>query len=226
MRLLFLFFILLTHPAATPDSIKQNLCPAEMAMEKAGLVNVQALDATIQVEIKYSTTDNFIGFDVYGCLDKAYLQKDVALKLVKASALLRQERPDLRLRVYDAARPSQAQKILWDSLKKPESQKHVYVANPKKGSIHNYGCAVDLTLCNAKGVPLDMGTPYDFYGLLAQPRKEKEFVQTGVLSKTAYAHRLLLRRIMKQAGFMPITSEWWHFNGKSLKEARTKYKPV
>lgn len=190
------------------------------------MVDLKKLNAEIQVDLKYSGTDNFVGIDVYGCLSKAYLQKEAAIQLSKASFQLKKEHPELRLLVYDAARPKWAQKILWDSLKKPESQKHVYVANPKIGSIHNYGCAVDLTLCYKNGNALDMGTPYDFFGLLAQPRKEPEMVKTGKLTQTQLKNRKLLRKIMMSAGYRPISSEWWHFNYGSLRSVKARFRPV
>lgn len=217
-------FWLVSHPAIRPTDVRP--CPAEVAMQKAGLVLATQFDPSIRVELKYSTQDNFMGFDVYGCMHNAYLQKPVARQLAKASALLQKERPDLRLLIYDAARPRWAQQILWDSLKKPESQKHVYVAHPKKGSMHNYGCAVDLTVCDAAGKPLDMGTHYDFFGLLAQPRKETAFLQAGKLRQIQVDNRKLLRRIMTSVGFSPITSEWWHFNYGSLREAKATYKMI
>ena len=205
---------------------KATFCQRELQIEKAGLVDIQKLDPEILVDLKYSGKDNFIGIDVYGCLSKAYLQKNVAFQLAKASTKLRKLHPELRLLVYDAARPKWAQQILWDSLKKPESQKHVYVADPKKGSIHNYGCAVDITICDKNLKALDMGTSYDFFGLLAQPRKEAEMLRKGQLSKIQVENRKMLRRFMSEAGFQPISSEWWHFNYGSLRSANSKYKAV
>jgi zinc D-Ala-D-Ala dipeptidase len=191
------------------------------------LVDVQTLDRSILVELKYSTTDNFVKQDVYGDLTKAYLQRMAAEKLVKASRWLQARRPDLRLLVYDAARPQSAQWKLWNALPQySERQRRTYVADPREGSIHSYGCAVDLTLATAAGKPLDMGTPYDFFGPLAYPSREAEMLRTGKLTRTQLDNRRLLRQAMQAGGFMPIQYEWWHFNAISRKQAKARYKRV
>ncbi|GHB62317.1 hypothetical protein GCM10007390_15150 [Persicitalea jodogahamensis] len=192
-------------------------------MIKQGLVNVQTVDSTIAVELKYSTTDNFVKKDVYGDLENAYLQPDIAKKLAKASASLRKAHPGYRLLIYDAARPNSVQYILWDALDVPLRQKPQYVADPKIGSIHNFGCAVDLTVANEKGAPLDMGTPYDFFGPLAYPRMESQMLAQGKLSRKQLANRQILRQAMTQAGFRQNTTEWWHYDGMSRNSARAKY---
>ncbi|MFB9295800.1 M15 family metallopeptidase [Persicitalea jodogahamensis] len=195
----------------------------EQQMIKQGLVNVQTVDSTIAVELKYSTTDNFVKKDVYGDLENAYLQPDIAKKLAKASASLRKAHPGYRLLIYDAARPNSVQYILWDALDVPLRQKPQYVADPKIGSIHNFGCAVDLTVANEKGAPLDMGTPYDFFGPLAYPRMESQMLAQGKLSRKQLANRQILRQAMTQAGFRQNTTEWWHYDGMSRNSARAKY---
>lgn len=207
-----------TDPKQIPD--------LEQQMIKQGLVDLQTADPTIRVELKYSTTDNFVKKDVYGNLTRGYLQPDVARKLAKASDFLKKIKADYTLLVYDAARPNSVQYILWDALdalKIPERQKSQYVADPKIGSIHNFGCAVDLTVADEKGVPLDMGTPYDFFGPLAYPRSEQLMLQQGKLTPKQIANRNILRKAMTQAGFTVNTTEWWHFDGLSRKNARAKY---
>ena len=211
--------------AAVADTVPEpRQIPAlEQQMIKQGLVNVQSVDSTIDVELKYSTTDNFVKKDVYGDLENAYLQPEIAKKLARASDFLRKEHPNYHLLIYDAARPNSVQQILWDEIKVPERQKPQYVANPKIGSIHNFGCAVDLTVANAKGVPLDMGTPYDFFGPLAYPRMESQMLAQGKLTKQQLANRQVLRQAMTQAGFRQNTTEWWHYDGLSRNAARAKF---
>jgi D-alanyl-D-alanine dipeptidase len=202
------------------------ISPFEEQMIKQGLVNLQTVDSTILVELKYSTTDNFVKKDVYGDLNNAYLQPDIAAKLAKASAALQARHPGCRLLVYDAARPNAVQYILWDALddlKIPVQQKPQYVADPKIGSIHNFGCAIDLTVADEKGAPLDMGTPYDFFGPLAYPRLEAQMLSKGQLSKAQVANRTILRKAMTQAGFSVNPTEWWHFDGMSRKNAKARY---
>ena len=218
--------VITTHRPSAKPSVSEQIPALEQQMIKQGLVNIQKVDPTIRVELKYSTTDNFVKKDVYGDLTQAYLQPDVAKKLANASIFLKKIKAGYSLLVYDAARPNSVQYILWDALdalKIPERQKSQYVANPKIGSIHNFGCAVDLTVADEKGVPLDMGTPYDYFGPLAYPRSEQLMLQQGKLTPKQIANRNILRKAMTQAGFTVNTTEWWHFDGMSRKNARAKY---
>jgi zinc D-Ala-D-Ala dipeptidase len=196
-------------------------------MREQGLVNIQEIDPDILVELKYSTTDNFMNKDVYGCITDCYMQKRPAEMLSKASDLLKKKHPNYRLLVYDGGRPLSIQKVLWNTLTQYSPRERAkYVANPVEGSIHNYGSAVDLTIANVDGTALDMGTKYDFFGELAYPIKEAYFLKKGKLSKQQIANRLLLRNIMKSAGYMPIDYEWWHFNAVSRQTAKATYKIV
>ncbi|UON83007.1 M15 family metallopeptidase [Dyadobacter chenwenxiniae] len=228
ISLLLLFFSIMSIAQKTDNaSGKKTTIPAmEQKMIDQGLVDIQKLDPNIQVELKYSTTDNFVGKDVYGDLNRAYLQPEMAKRLVKANALLRKNHPDYTLLVYDAARPNSVQFALWDALdnlKIPAKNKKMYVADPKTGSNHNFGCAVDLTVVDEKGKPLDMGTKYDFFGPLAYPRSEQEMLKKGRLTSQQINNRQILRKAMNQAGFATNTTEWWHFDGMSKAQARTKY---
>jgi D-alanyl-D-alanine dipeptidase len=199
----------------------------EEAMVKQGLVDVQKVDPSILVELKYSTTDNFVGKDVYGDLTRAYMQPMAAKKLASASKYLQEHHPDLRLLVYDAARPRTAQWNLWNALPSmPENERQKYVADPRKGSIHNYGCAVDLTVATAEGKPLDMGTKYDFFGELAYPSQEDELLKAGKLTQKQIDNRLILRTAMRQGGFSSIEFEWWHFNALSREKAKMAFRIV
>lgn len=199
----------------------------EATMAKQGLVDVQKVDPTILVELKYSTTDNFVGKDVYGDLTRAYMQPMAAKKLAEASKYLQAHYPTLRLLVYDAARPRTAQWKLWNALPDlPENERQKYVADPRKGSIHNYGCAVDLTVANQDGKPLDMGTKYDFFGELAYPSRETELLKSGKLTQQQIDNRQILRTAMRQGGFSPIEFEWWHFNALSREKAKMVFRIV
>jgi zinc D-Ala-D-Ala dipeptidase len=213
----------------SPDTLEPTTtivgdCPYESKMASQGLMDVQSVDPSILVSLKYSTTDNFVGKDVYGCLSNCFLQKAVAEKLKNASQILQKNKPNLRLLVYDGARPLAVQKILWESLPqyKPLVRK-TFVADPAIGSIHNYGSAVDLTLADSAGQPLDMGTKYDFFGELAYPKFEKKYLAEGKLTEQQIENRKLLRNTMKLAGFTPIEYEWWHFNAVSRAKAKQLY---
>lgn len=196
-------------------------------MEKQGLEEVSSNAPGVLVELKYGTADNFMGKDVYGCLRHAYVQKPVMAMLQKAQAALEKKHPGFHLLIYDAARPLSIQWVLWNSLTQyPPSERQKYVADPKQHSIHNYGSALDLTVADASGKPLEMGTKYDFFGDLAYPSKEQQFLASGKLSQNAYQNRLILREAMQAAGFMRIEFEWWHFNAFSRAEAKRRFPVV
>src|ERR1051326_8390822 len=188
-----------------------------------GLVNIQTLDTSIKVNLKYSTEDNFLHKDMYGELQNCYLQKDIAEKLLHAQKILKEKFPFYSLIVYDGVRPLSIQHMMWDEIKVPEKLKDKYVSNPEVGSLHNYGCAVDISIVNENGWEMDMGTPYDYFGELGHPIAEPRMIDEGKLTWRQFENRKLLRDVMTQAGFTPITTEWWHFNGSSLKIAGEKY---
>lgn len=205
----------------------QGSCSFEQAMEEQGLMEVRANIPDVLVELKYATSDNFMGKDVYGCLKHAYLQPEVLSKLKRAQAALTKSHPGFHLLIYDAARPLSKQWELWNTLTQyPPSERQKYVADPHEHSIHNYGSAIDLTVADASGKPLDMGTPFDFFGELAYPSREKGLLAAGKLSQKAYQNRLILREAMVSAGFMRIEFEWWHFNAFSRKEAKRRFQVV
>lgn len=188
-----------------------------------GLVDVGAA-LPVQVELKYGTTDNFMHRDVYGGLKRCFLQKDAADMLGVAHALLKKGHPDWTFIMYDCARPRRVQLIMWDIVKGTPQQG--YVANPTKppGSIHNTGCAVDMSVYDsAAKKPVDMGTPYDFFGARAEPRHEVDQWKAGQLTAEQYANRLALREVMLRAGFRILPHEWWHFDCTDATSARRKY---
>ena len=213
-----LLLLLWTALAAGQDAASGQLAAR---MERAGLVDVRSLEPSIRVELKYSTTDNFMHADVYGDLEACYLQPEVAEMLAKAQRNLRKQHRGWALKVFDGARPRRVQKLMWAIVAGTDMQK--YVASPGRGSIHNYGSAVDLTLTDAQGAELDMGTPYDFLGELAQPRYEARFLKEGRLTKTHVRHRAWLKDLMTAAGFIPIPNEWWHFDAFSRAEVQARF---
>jgi len=206
----------LTIKEIKPDTLEQKLIDA-------GLIDVQSLDPFILVDLKYSTTDNFMNKNVYGNLKKAYLQEEVALDLLKCQQKLKEKDSTLTLLIYDAVRPRSVQQIMWDVLDMPVSEKTKFVSNPKNGSIHNYGSAVDLTIARIDGTPLDMGADYDDIRRIAYPSLESEFLQKGELTQEQINNRKLLREVMKAGGFSGISTEWWHFNRFSRDVAKSKY---
>lgn len=207
--------------------LEMEMPALEKLLRDQGLVDLEEAIPGVKVELKYSTTDNFFGQDVYGDLTKAFLQPEVAEELKKALDQLQSVHPDYTFLVYDGVRPLSVQQILWDNLDKPDSLKPLYVADPKKGSLHNYGVAVDLTIFDTKAdSTLDMGTGYDFFGDQAYPDREKQMLAEGKLTKVQIANRDILRNVMTANGFSGIGSEWWHFNAFSRKGASEKFKII
>ncbi|MFP4013886.1 MAG: M15 family metallopeptidase [Chitinispirillaceae bacterium] len=189
-----------------------------------GMVDIQTINPSIKVKLMYSTEDNFLGEDVYGDLEKCYLRKEAAIKLSKAQEILQEKKKGYSLLVYDGLRPRDVQAKMWETVKGTDKQK--YVANPRTGSIHNYGAAVDLTILDSLGKPLDMGTHFDYFGELAQPRYEEKFLAEGKLTEEQVENRKLLREVMTSAGFQGISVEWWHFDAFPKNEVRERYSIV
>lgn len=192
-------------------------------MTDYGFVDVGAADTTIVVDLMYARQDNFVGEVMYRGLSRAFLHGDAWQALKRASEILRNEHPGLRLKVCDAARPMSVQKRMYDKVK--GTPMAPYVSNPANGGgLHNYGLAVDITLVDENGEELSMGTPVDFLGVEANIDKEKQLVANGRITEQDRQNRLLLRDVMSRAGFMPLRTEWWHFNLVSRDEARRRYK--
>lgn len=202
---------------------RKKLSFLEQKLITLGLVNIQSLDTSIKINMKYSTEDNFLHKNMYGELQHCYLQKEIAEKVVKAQNILKERYPFYSLIIYDCVRPLSIQRMMWNELQVPEHLKDKYVSHPEVGSLHNYGCAVDVSIVNENGWEMDMGTPYDYFGELGHPVAEQRMLKEGKLTWRQYENRKLLREVMYAAGFTGITTEWWHFNGSSLKIAKDKY---
>lgn len=223
MRKIILLLVLTTTFAVAQD--KQKLSKTAQSLERRSYVNVQQLDKTIQVSLMYARADNFTGSVLYDDLREAYLHPRAAQALVKAQKRLKKLRPDLRLKIYDAARPMSIQQKMWDKVK--HTSKYFYVSNPARGGgLHNYGLAVDLTLCNLKGDTLDMGTKIDYMGTAAHIDNEAQLVAQKRISAQARKNRQLLRDVMTYAGFKPLRTEWWHFNFCSRAQAKRYYQVI
>lgn len=198
-------------------------CILEQHIMDKGLVDIQIIDSTIKIDLRYSTTNNFLNTDLYDSLERCYVLPEVADKLKNAQRKLKELHPDFSLMIYDGVRPRSVQQKMWNMLDVPVKEKVKYVSNPKNGSLHNFGAAVDLTIVDENNIELDMGTDYDYFGELAYPRLEEKMLHEGKLTQQQLDNRLLLRKVMKESGFMSITTEWWHFNSCFRKEAWEKY---
>lgn len=207
-------------PAPQPEK-----SPMARYMDSLGLVDVTELDSSLVVKLMYTQADNFTGEVLYDDLSEAYLHPDAAYALVKAQRALKELHPSYSLLIYDAARPMSVQKKMWNVVK--GTPKYRYVSNPNNGGgLHNYGLAVDISIQDSSGQPLPMGTKVDHLGAEAHITRESELVRNGKMSEAERQNRILLRKIMKEAGFRALPSEWWHFNFCSRDVARQKYKLI
>ena len=204
----------------------QQISKTAQSMERQGMTNIHKVDPTIQVSLMYGRADNFCGKVLYKDLREGYLHPLAAKALAKAQRRLKQLRPDLSLKVYDATRPMSIQQLMWDQVK--DTPKDFYVSNPKNGGgLHNYGLAVDITLCRAEtGDTLDMGTKVDHMSSLSHIDREAQLVQQKRISLEAKKNRELLREVMTYAGFKPLRTEWWHFNFRTRAEAKKYFKVI
>lgn len=192
-------------------------------MRRSGLVDVQSLEPSIGVDLKYSTSDNFVGRDMYGSLERAYLERGFAERVARAQRLLTKRRQGYRLLIYDAARPMSVQAAMYALVE--GTPLSIYVAPAKRGGRHNYGVAVDLTIVDDKGKPLDMGSPFDHFGTEAHVGGEDTLVKAGRMSAVVRANRRLLYSIMSEVGLRPYDKEWWHYQERiSMPEVRRRYK--
>lgn len=164
----------------------------------------------VTVDLRYIGADNFVGRDLYGDLDCAWLHHEAADALQRAVRYLAQHAPGMRILVLDALRPHRVQEMLWQHLGGTRLQ--MYVADPARGSIHSFGMAVDVTLLNAAGQELDMGSRFDELAEKSHPALEERMLAEGQISHAQQANRNMLRAAMFHGGFRGINSEWWHFN--------------
>lgn len=191
-----------------------------------GYVNVKDVDPSIQVSLMYGRPDNFTGQVLYTDLKDAYLHPDAAKALGLCQQRLKELHPELSLQVYDAARPMSVQQKMWNVVK--GTLKHIYVSNPANGGgLHNYGFAVDVTICDEKGDSIPMGTKIDHMGRAAHPEHEAEMVRKGVITQEVVNNRKLLREVMAVGGFSVLKTEWWHFNFKTRAQIKSEgRKPI
>ena len=207
-----LFLCIVTASAQRFDSL----------MRANGMVDIQQVAPDIRVDLKYATKDNFIGANMYGQLRRAYLHPNLAKALARAQQVLTKERPGYRFLIYDAARPQSVQRRMYQAV--AGTPKKIYVAAPERGGRHNYGVAVDLTIVDASGKPLDMGSSFDHFGEEAHLGNEEARVRAGIFNKEVPANRSLMRRLLGAEGLRPYDKEWWHYQEQMpMSEVRKRY---
>jgi D-alanyl-D-alanine dipeptidase len=169
------------------------------------LVEVITLDATIKLDIRYATTNNFLSTPMYSQA-RAFLQRPAAEALVRVNAALRAK--GYGLLIYDGYRPWYVTEMFWEAT---PNDKKIFVADPKNGSRHNRGCAVDLTLYDLKtGAAVKMPSSYD-------EMSERAYADYAGGTHEERERRAILRAAMEKEGFTVYPQEWWHFDYKDWK---------
>jgi D-alanyl-D-alanine dipeptidase len=199
-----------------------NKNQTEQKFINAGLFDISEIDETIEVDLVNSDRGkNVFRQDFYSGLQKAYLQKEVALRLSEAQKILKSKHPEYSLLIMDAARPRSVSQEMSDSVKGTRLEK--FIADPGKGSMHNYGTAVDVTIIDENKNELDMGFSPFYRSKLILAFQYLLYRRRGGLTKRQIENRELLNEVMIAAGFLPLSFEWWHFIGLPKDVTRLKY---
>ncbi|HMN67260.1 MAG TPA: M15 family metallopeptidase [Bdellovibrionales bacterium] len=198
------------------DSILRSL---EFLKSSADFVELKSRD--FHIDLRYGTDNNFVGVNMYGPFQKAFLHRVAAEKMFRALELLKKRHPDHRFIIFDALRPRSIQRILWKHVEGTEGEK--YIARPEPGSLHNFGFAVDLSVLDSQGREIDMGAGFDDFRPIAQPQLEARFLASGELNARHIANRDILRGVMHGAGFKQLAHEWWHFDALPEAEVKDRY---
>ena len=184
------------------QAVAQDGPPKESNKREAHLIELITLDPTIKLDIRYATDNNFVGKTVYPEA-RAFLQKPAAKAVVKVHNGLKKQ--GLGLVIFDGYRPWSITKLFWEVT---PAEKRMFVADPARGSKHNRGCAVDLSMYELKtGKLVEMPTDFDEFSERASPNYSGGTVEQR-------ANRDLLRKLMEDEGFIVNANEWWHFDCK------------
>jgi D-alanyl-D-alanine dipeptidase len=187
------------------EALKESPPPEQGSFRKPDLVELVKLDPTIKLDIRYATTNNFLGTPLY-TQARAFLQRPAAEALVRANAELKPQ--GYGLIIHDGYRPWYVSEIFW---KATPDDKKIFVADPAKGSLHNRGCAVDLSLYDLKtGQEVQMPSGYD-------EMTNRAFSNYAGGTPEENARRAILKEAMEKQGFVVNPKEWWHFDYKDWK---------
>lgn len=196
LKVLFFLLYIVNCNSQTVDGISEHL----NAVNDTTFVNLKDYSQDFVYDMKYATEDNFLKAKVYDCAE-CFLRYKTVKALIFANQRLMKK--GFKIKVFDCYRPLDIQKKMWAIVPNPK-----YVANPSKGSIHNRGGAVDITLVGLDGKELDMGTAFDYFGVEASHNYPN-------FSKEIKNNRKLLRKNMEKECFNSFDSEWWHYNLKA-----------
>jgi zinc D-Ala-D-Ala dipeptidase len=190
--------------SSTLNSIenKHSVLDKQTYVNDTSFVNLKEYSTDFVYDMKYATDDNFLKSKVYNCAE-CYMRLKTAKALIKANSKFM--KLGYKIKLYDCYRPLDVQKKMWAIVSNPS-----YVANPSKGSIHNRGGAVDITLVDGNGKELNMGTAFDFFG----PEASHDYKN---FPEEILQNRALFKKIMISSKFQSFDSEWWHYNLKNAK---------
>ncbi len=192
-------------PSVSVTEKKEKIIPAPAKKETipspdydtSKWADVHLLDQSVLLDIRYATDNNFVEEQLYDC-GRCFLRPAVAKAMLAAHHELQEQ--GLGLKMFDCYRPRPIQQKLWDKV--PNAS---YVTPPSRGSMHNRGLAIDVTIVDQSGKELEMGTTYDFFG----KRAHHTFTD---LPETVLANRKMLKELMYKHGFLHIRTEWWHYS--------------
>lgn len=171
--------------------------PSLNVLPDTTFVRLADYSADFAYDLRYATTNNFLKAQVYDCAE-CYTRVKTAKALIAANEELMEQ--GYRILFFDCYRPNSVQYKMWEIVPNPQ-----YVANPVKGSVHNRGGAVDISLLSLDGKRLDMGTDFDYFG-------KRAYHDNLDLPEEVLANRRILKETMEKHGFQSIRTEWWHYN--------------
>ncbi len=186
---------------ASIEELRQETLQREIAyrtMVESNLVDILSLDSDIVVDLRYATKDNFMNYQAYPDNSRALLRRETAIKLIRACEIFKDD--GYTLKIWDAYRPLSVQRIMWQHSPLPG-----YVADPDRGSNHNRGAAVDVTLLDEEGKELEMPSGFDDF-------TDKAARDYGNLTSEAKKNMDYMTQVMVNCGFKTIRTEWWHFD--------------
>jgi D-alanyl-D-alanine dipeptidase len=175
----------------------ENRLPPLESLPDTAFVRLSDYSTEFSFDLRYATEDNFMKARVYDC-PKCYTRAITARALIEANREFLTH--GVRIRFFDCYRPNSVQYLMWKIVPNPQ-----YVANPAKGSIHNKGGAVDITLETIQGEMLEMGTDFDYFG-------KRAYHDNTALPAQILENRKLLKETMERHGFWSVRTEWWHYN--------------
>lgn len=175
-------------------------------------------------DLRYASTDNFVGRVLYEGIDCAWLRAEAAAGLEAAAAWLARTHRGHCIVVLDALRPQRVQEAIWRDVAGTPAAR--YFADPERGSIHSFGMAVDVSLRDANGRELDMGSAFDAMTLASHPSLEAGQLAAGAITREHIAARVMLRGAMAAGGFHGIATEWWHFDHGDREAVRRNFPRV